>query len=80
MQHPKALYGACAADAVAANANLRALNAAIDAILAAEAGHGFALAANTAKALAGEARAAIRMIDPAATFVCGLPAPAVRTN
>jgi len=43
---------------------LRALGEALDAVLAAEAGHGFARAADRLKALAGQAGSARKAIDP----------------
>ena len=66
MNQTKPGIGNAPAHSIVAGTSLRALNATINAVLAAEAGGGFDLAGRKAKSLADEARAAFDLTAPSA--------------
>jgi len=72
MNHRKAATTRRGTHSIAEGTGLQALNAAIEAVLAAEAGHGFAVAAEQVKSLADHAKMARQAIDPTAAFGGGL--------
>ncbi|MCC6468624.1 MAG: hypothetical protein IT563_09900 [Alphaproteobacteria bacterium] len=71
MSQPKSLNLCQKSPWIAEGAALAALGEALEAVLAAEAGHGFAVAADRLRSLAAQAKAARDAIDPTGTFAGG---------